>query len=125
MKGAQVGTDEAVPSKPWWQSKTLIGIAVMLLSQALRHFKVDLIDAELTDMLTLALDTVGAALAIYGRVNARKALKLTTPGGPFNPRAEIRRGRRAGYVRTAMLCSLAFCFLFWWGVTVLLLRWVQ
>jgi len=79
--------------KAWWQSKTIIGIAVMVLSQALRYFKVDILDAEITDILTLALDTAGAGLAIYGRVNARKSLKLTMPGGAFNPRADVRRAQ--------------------------------
>jgi len=81
----------AFSSKPWWQSRTLIGIAVILLSQVLRYLKIDIVDAEVTDMLNLALDTVGAGLAIYGRIDARKALKLTMPGGAFNPRAEVRR----------------------------------
>ncbi len=110
--------------KPWWQSKTLIGIAVMLLSQLLRHFKVDLIDQELTDILTLVLDTVGAGLAIYGRVNARKALKLTMPGGPFNPSAEVRRGKRSGHVRWSLVFSMAGIACFWFAITCLVLWWV-
>ena len=87
--------EPSLPEKAWWQSKTIIGIAVMVLSQALRYFKVDILDAELTDILTLALDTAGASLAIYGRVNARKSLKLTMPGGAFNPRADVRRAKPA------------------------------
>ena len=85
--------EPSLPEKAWWQSKTIIGIAVMVLSQALRYFKVDILDAEITDILTLALDTAGAGLAIYGRVNARKSLKLTMPGGAFNPRADVRRAQ--------------------------------
>ena len=89
----EIGRHGEPAEKAWWQSKTIIGIAVMVLSQALRHFKVDIIDAELTDILTLALDTAGAGLAIYGRVNARKSLKLTMPGGAFNPKADVRRAQ--------------------------------
>ena len=84
-----------VPCKPWWQSRTLIGVAVMVLSQILRAWRVDVIDEELTQILTLCLDTVGAGLAIYGRIDARHALRATRPGGAFNPRAEVRRGKKA------------------------------
>ena len=104
MKPETSPQSSAFSSKAWWQSRTLIGIAVMILSQLLRHFRVDIIDDELTDMLTLGLDTLGASLAIYGRVHARKALKLTVPGGAFNPKAEVRKaervGRRAGRPRS-------------------------
>lgn len=109
--------------KPWWQSRTIIGIAVMLLSQALRYFKVDIVDAELTDMLTLLLDTAGAGLAIYGRVHARHTLKMTKPGGAFNPRAEVRRGKRAGSVQWSLVLSLFGIAIFWFGVTCLVIHW--
>jgi hypothetical protein len=81
--------------KPWWQSRTLIGVAVMLLSQILRRWHVDIVDAEISDILTMVLDAVGASLAIYGRINARKALKLTVPGGPFNRKATGSTATRA------------------------------
>lgn len=110
--------------KPWWQSRTIIGVAVMLLSQILRAAKVDIIDAELTDILTLCLDTVGAGLAIYGRIDARHKLKLTRPGGPFNPRAEVRRGKRAGQVRWSVVFSMAGIACFWFAITCLVLWWV-
>jgi len=29
--------------KSWWQSRTIIGIVVMLLAQALKWFKVDIV----------------------------------------------------------------------------------
>jgi hypothetical protein len=86
-------SDPAPLVKPWWQSKTIIGIAVMLLSQILKLAKVDIVPQELTDIVSLVLDTAGAALAIYGRMTARKALKLTVPGGRFNPHAEVRKAQ--------------------------------
>lgn len=110
--------------KAWWQSRTIIGVAVMLLSQALRHANVDIVDAELTDMITLALDTLGAALAIYGRVNARKQLKLTMPGGAFNPRAEVRRGKRAGYINWPLILSLAAVACMWIGLSLFAVHWI-
>lgn len=100
--------------KPWWQSRTIIGVAVMLLSQLLKRWHVDILDAELTEILTTGLDAVGAFLAIYGRINARKALKMTVPGGAFNPRAEVRRAKRAerGSADWQALFVVAMVFLF-------------
>ena len=79
--------------KPWWQSRTIIGIVVMLLAQALKWFNVDIVNADLTDIVTIAMETAGAALAVYGRVKARKTLRRTRPGGLFNPNAEVRRAK--------------------------------
>lgn len=82
-------------SKAWWQSRTIIGVIVMLLAQVLKLLKVDIVNEELTAIVTLAMEAAGAALAIVGRIKARKAIKRTTPGGPFNPRAEVRRAKRS------------------------------
>jgi hypothetical protein len=82
-------------SKPWWRSRTIIGVLVLVLAQVLRLAKVDIVNEELTQIVTLVMDTFGAALAIYGRVKARKAIKRTKPGGPYNPKAEVRRAKRA------------------------------
>jgi hypothetical protein len=77
--------------KPWWQSRTIIGIVVMLLAQVLRKLHVDIVNEELTDIVTISMEAVGAGLAVYGRVKARKTLRKTMPGGLFNPNAEVRR----------------------------------
>ena len=80
--------------KPWWQSRTILGILIMLLAQALKYLKVDLATAELTQIVYLAAETLGASLAIWGRVKARKQIKRTKPGGAFNPNAEVRKAKR-------------------------------
>jgi uncharacterized membrane protein len=81
--------------KAWWQSRTIIGIVVMLLAQVLKWLKIDIVNEDLTDIVTLAMETLGAALAIYGRVKARKTLRMTKPGGKYNPNAEVRRAKPA------------------------------
>lgn len=86
--------------KPWWQSRTIIGIVVMLLAQVLKWLHVDIVNDELTDIVTIALEAIGAGLAVYGRVKARKTLRRTKPGGLFNPHAEV---RRASPVRSKIL----------------------
>ena len=80
--------------KYWFQSRTIIGVLVMLLSQVLRYFKVDIVSHELTDIITISMDAVGAFLAVYGRIGARKKLKMTRPGGSFNPNAEVRKAKK-------------------------------
>ncbi len=79
--------------KAWWQSRTIIGIVVMLLAQVLKWLNVDIVNAELTDIVTIAMEAAGAGLAVYGRVKARKTLRRTRPGGLFNPNAEVRRAK--------------------------------
>jgi hypothetical protein len=41
------------------------------------------------------MDAIGAFLAVYGRMNARKKIKMTKPGGAFNPKAEVRKAKKA------------------------------
>ena len=81
-------------AKPWWQSRTIIGAAAVFLGMALRTSGVDILNEELTAILTILLEAGGATLAVYGRVKARKAIKRTRPGGKFNPHAEVRRAKR-------------------------------
>jgi hypothetical protein len=81
-------------SKPWWQSRTIIGAFAVFLGMGLRASGIDLLNEELTAILTILLEAGGATLAVYGRVRARKAIKRVTPGGPYNPHAEVRRARK-------------------------------
>jgi len=80
-------------TKAWWQSRTIIGVIVILLAQLLKYFKVDIVNEELTEIVTLVMDFAGTSLAIYGRVKARKQIKRTAPGGKFNPKAEVRKAK--------------------------------
>ncbi len=81
-------------SKPWWQSRTIIGAFAVFLGMGLRASGIDLLNEELTAILTILLEAGGATLAVYGRVRARKAIKRTKPGGAFNPHAEVRRAKK-------------------------------
>jgi uncharacterized membrane protein len=96
-------------TKNWWQSRTIIGVIVLLLAQVLKYFKVDIVNEELTDIVVLVMDFVGASLAIYGRVKARKTIKRTKPGGKFNPNAEVRRAKpvRAKFLGIFLLFIVA------------------
>lgn len=96
-------------TKPWWQSRTIVGVIVLVLAQVLKYLKIDIVNEELTDIVVLAMDAIGASLAIYGRVKARKTIKRTTPGGKFNPNAEIRKAKpvRAKFLGIFLLFIVA------------------
>lgn len=61
-------------TKPWYQSRTIIGAAVVVVAQVGKLFGWTLgtedADALVNDLLTF----LGAALAIYGRVKAAKPI---------------------------------------------------
>lgn len=81
--------------KYWFQSRTIIGIFVMILSQIMRYFNIDIVSHEITDIVIISMDAIGAFLAVYGRMTARKKIKMTKPGGEFNPKAEVRKAKKA------------------------------
>jgi hypothetical protein len=81
-------------AKAWWQSRTIIGAVAVFLGMGLRASGIDLLNEELTAILTILLEAGGATLAVVGRVKARKQIKRVTPGGAFNPHAEVRRAKK-------------------------------
>jgi hypothetical protein len=81
-------------TKAWWQSRTIIGAAAVFLGMGLRASGVDILNEELTALLTILLEAGGATLAVYGRMKARKQIKRVTPAGPYNPNAEVRRAKK-------------------------------
>ena len=81
-------------AKPFWQSRTIIGavVALVALFAGFRNVKIDA--ANLTDILVQVAGLVGTALAIWGRFQATQPIKFlgaTTPGGAFNPKAEVKK----------------------------------
>jgi hypothetical protein len=81
-------------AKAWWQSRTIIGAVAVFLGMGLRASGIDLLNEELTAILTILLEAGGATLAVVGRVKARKQIKRVTPGGKYNPQAEVRRAKK-------------------------------
>lgn len=63
--------------KPFWQSRTVIGIFAMILSQVLKHWQLDVLPADIGDIVTQTLDYGGAMLAIYGRIKATAPINGT------------------------------------------------
>ena len=64
-------------TKAWWQSKTIIGAGVTLVSSVLHMTGLPISDADtssLVDGIVSILGTLGGLYAIYGRVAATKSL---------------------------------------------------
>jgi hypothetical protein len=59
-------------SKPWYQSKTIVGIVVLVLSSLLQKYAPNLpgCDADLTAIVEQILQAAGGILAVYGRIKA-------------------------------------------------------
>ena len=89
---------EGTEGKPLWQSRTIIGavVAIVAAVAGFKNIKIDV--ANLTDILVQASIIVGGILAIYGRIKATQPIKFlgaTTPGGVFNPKAEVKKAEVA------------------------------
>ena len=72
--------------KPWWQSRTIIGASVVLISTVASMWGWSVDIGVTTEVVMQVAALVGAVLAIYGRVRAERP---------------IRRVRRARAVRSA------------------------
>lgn len=71
-------------TKPIWQSKTLIGLAVALLGPWLaKQFGLALTDGAQQELADQLIQAIGAALAVYGRLKADTGLHLKPPGSPL------------------------------------------
>ena len=68
---------EKYGTKPWWQSKTVWGGLVTLLAVILGAFGYDLgteDQKQLVEILSQIAASVGAVIAIYGRLTATKRI---------------------------------------------------
>lgn len=67
-------------TKPWYQSRTLWGAAILIVSTALQQFGVAVSAEEQTqavNALGVLGDTAGLIMVIWGRVSASK--RITAP----------------------------------------------
>ena len=64
-------------NNPWWQSKTVISVGVMMLGMGLKQLGFDTGELE-SDITALALDgamVIAGAVAIWGRITATSSLR--------------------------------------------------
>lgn len=76
----------ATEPKPWWRSRTIIGLLVVVIAQIIRaagHYEVD--TAALADAVSAGLDIVGLALAWWGRVAASRPISRAVLPGVGDP----------------------------------------
>jgi len=64
--------------KKWFMSKTVWGVILMLASSTLASFGINLdaaSQAQIVELVMQGITVGGGALAVYGRVTAKTALK--------------------------------------------------
>jgi len=66
-------TEVTVETKPWWQSRTIIGALVAVIASVLGGGNA-VLQQEITDLVLNAVAIVGAAMSIYGRFFATSKL---------------------------------------------------
>ena len=63
-------------TKPWWQSKTIVGAIVLLLSVLFAKVGLDVKSETLQEVVQSVMTILGFVLVIIGRVKANKRLRL-------------------------------------------------
>lgn len=61
-------------TKPWWQSKTVIGAGAVLAATVAKQAGVEIGPDALTDTILSGIQFIGGLVAIYGRIAARTQL---------------------------------------------------
>ena len=63
-------------AKPWWRSTTLQGLVVMLVTLILQQCKVSgpALNGDVSGIVDLLFQIVGAVMVAYGRIKATKTL---------------------------------------------------
>jgi hypothetical protein len=61
-------------TKKWYTSKTYIGLAITVAGILLKAFGINVIPADLEGVVSALFQTVGIALAAYGRYAATKKI---------------------------------------------------
>ena len=83
--------------KPWYSSRTILAALVSgILAIVAIFFKYDVQEfaGGITDAILAAIALGSMIATISGRIRAKDQIGKTIPGGPFNPHAEIKPGRR-------------------------------
>ncbi len=65
---------EETPSKPWWQSKTILSAFVVMLAGAF-HLNLSMSDAgDIAGQLDSLITIVFALVAIFGRISSKSKI---------------------------------------------------
>lgn len=70
------------PPKPWYLSKTIIGLIVIIASQIAKGAGWEIESEVLTDAIVTGLDVIGAGMVWWGRVSASRPIskRAVLPG---------------------------------------------
>jgi hypothetical protein len=73
--------DAVAEGKPWWQSRTILGAVVVVISTVASMVGWSVDAGEVTELAVQGAALVGAGLAIYGRVRARRPIRRVRRAG--------------------------------------------
>ena len=80
--------------KPPWLSRGVVGSVVVIASMLAGIYGWHVDSDRTTDIIMQAVGLIGGIIALYGRIKAEQPItwtRGTTPGGAFNPKAELRK----------------------------------
>ena len=61
-------------TKEWYKSKTIIGLAVMLLGLAIRQFGLPIAGTEIEPVISFIFEGIGGIMVLVGRLSATKKI---------------------------------------------------
>ena len=87
MHGERVAVEPplAMPAKPWWQSRAVLGLLASVLAMIAGRMGWSVDDGQITDLLLKAVELGGLALAAWGTVRR---------SAPIDPTLVARVGHR-------------------------------
>jgi len=62
-------------AKPAWQSRTVIGVFIMMVASIASEFGVEINQSEVLNIVYTAVELIGAGIALYGRAVASQPVK--------------------------------------------------
>lgn len=66
----------AMATKPFWQSKTFWGLAVMVVSPLAAKYGLSVTDEDVGGLINVVAEAVGGVMIIIGRITATKKVTL-------------------------------------------------
>ncbi|MBF0139809.1 MAG: hypothetical protein HQL74_05965 [Magnetococcales bacterium] len=65
--------------KHWYQSRTIWGAVILILSRFAPSLGLEVDPGSLTDLANSAADLAGVSMVLYGRVKAERPIRLSAP----------------------------------------------
>ncbi len=61
-------------TKKWWESKTIIGLAIMVLGLLIKQLKIPIAETEIAGIVAFICEGIGGIMVLIGRFKAQKKI---------------------------------------------------